>query len=211
MQPKSFTANIFLNEAITTNQRRNYFDILIKNGFLGYDYESCEYIAFGDVLKKYPERPRYLGVHKNTSFGISCAEGNHFITCRIDFDNEDSKIIISITDEFCKITPAFSFGYIDCEGDSPDNFEQHLQNTELTWLFRQNYFGKNFIHKYGADFFLQLPCANVVSVAKNCIRLDLAKDLFSTVGEHLKIAIDNYLKKHSVKVSYYNNVFLSYE
>lgn len=211
MQPKSFTANIFLKEAITENQRRDYFEILIKNDFLGYDYESGNYIAFDDVLKKYPERPRYLGVHKSNSFGISCAEGNHFITCRIDSDNEDSKIIISIIDEFCKITAALSFGYIDCEGDSPDNFEHDLQNTELKWLFKQNYFEVDFIHKYGKDFFLHMPCEGLVFITENCIRVDLSKGLFKIADKHMKETMDDYLQKYGVKARYYNDAFFSYE
>lgn len=200
-----FSSTILLDKIITKSERQKCYDVLVTSNFSGYDYALGINISFEEMLKKYPNRPRYISTYKNENFGISCAEGNDFITCRIDNDSEDSKIITTIIDEFCKIIEEISFSYIDEEGDSPNKFEKTIKNKEIKWLFKYNYFGKDFIEKYGRDFFLQMPCEKAEFITEDIIRIDLCKDIFTTIDKKLMEDIDIYLNKFSIKVHFYNS------
>ena len=99
---KGFTATAILKNSITKKDKQNCISILIKEGFLGYDYELESYVDFNIVLEKYPNRPRYLSKYRNEDFIISCLEGKKYLGYNIDNDGKNSKIIIKVTNEICK-------------------------------------------------------------------------------------------------------------
>ncbi len=51
----------------------------------------------------------------------------------------------------------FKFGYIDLEGDLPPRFSEDIEATRIRWLFWSNYFGKEYVDKFGKVFLLQAP------------------------------------------------------
>ena len=202
---KDFSSLILSNSEISSVKINLCFDFLIKNNFLGYDYESTKYINFSEILHKYPEDPRYNLRYKMEDFGITNPIGKKYLISRIDGESSDSEIIIKGTNEFCKIIQDISFSYIDNEGDSPSKFEDIISKKEIKWLFKYNYFGKDFIEKFGKDFFVNMPCVNQEFISDHIIRIDLCKDLFSPVDKALMKEVSEYLNSFSIKVNFYNH------
>lgn len=203
--PKGFSTRFFLSKEIMKKDKENCINLLIDEGFLGYDYRLNTYVDFKTVLEKYPNRSRYSSRYKNEDFIISCEEGDKYLGYTIDADSNDSKIIIKVTDGFCKIIDTVNFSYIDNVGDLPDAMMKNSDNKEIKWLFKYNYFGKDFIEKFGKEFFINIPCVSQEFISEDIIRIDLCNDIFSPIDKSLMKEVSEYLKKFSIKVSFYNH------
>ena len=201
---KGFSSLMYLLDGLTKQDKINCLSLLNENDILGYLYQEKIYTNFHDVYEKHPDRPRYLSKYKNLDFVVSCDVGNDFIILSIDPHIDYSKIIIKLTDEFNTLFKNTSFCYIDDEGTSPRSLEECIKSNDLKWLFKYNYFGKNFIEKYGKEFFLNMPCENVTLLTDDIIRIDLTKDIFTPIDKELAKKVHAYLKGFDIQVSFYN-------
>ncbi|MFP9115073.1 hypothetical protein ACLI1A_14135, partial [Flavobacterium sp. RHBU_3] len=184
-------------------------NLLVNNGFLGYDYEFQKYEAFQNIFSKYFEKQRYLARYNSEDFVITCAEGKKHLSYLIDSDSNDSRVIIKLTDQICKKVNKIIFSFIDGEGDSPANMQKSVSNIEINWLFKYNYFGMQYIEKYGRDFFENFPCENKEYITEGIIRINLVKDIFEEIDKNLKEKVREYLDHFSIPIKFYNhNKFL---
>jgi hypothetical protein len=203
---KGLSSLTFLTQLITKKQRESCFKILIVHRFEGYDYDDEKYISFEDLFIKKPDKETYSCKYKSTDYIISCSSDDNLILSRTDLESEDSKLTIDLTNQFCKITENIvGFSYIDYEGDPPKNFRAIINQKELKWLFRINYFGKDFIEKFGKDFFINMPCVKQEFISQDVIRIDLCEDIFSPIDKSLMKKVADYLNSFSIKVNFYNH------
>ena len=196
-----FSSLFLLENNLTKNQIAKCFDILRNADFLIRNKEDRSFQSIGS------DNPQGIStfLYNKTYAGISIAESEDFITLRIDKDKNDSPVISMLTNEMCKETGNLIFAYTDGEGDSPTGFQKTTTDTQIKWLFKQNYFGQTYLRKYGRDFFLKIPCVNREQISDDVIRLDLSNDIFSPIDTALKKEIDKYLSGFSLKVRYYNS------
>lgn len=195
---------VFLEQSFTDALRNECLSLLDKMEFKGYDYGDETYIPFNEALKKYPDRKRYMLKYNDEPFGVSCAVDDCFFLFRAGTQSKDSRYIVKVVNAYALMLKAFSFSYIDFEGDPPKKIENIIKIKGIEWLFKYNYFGKNYIEKYGKDFFTNMPCVKHEFITDDIIRIDLVKDIFDEVDEKLKEEINNYLQKHSLKVRFYD-------
>ncbi|MEC4004858.1 hypothetical protein OX283_009345 [Flavobacterium sp. SUN052] len=204
-QYKNICASNYLVYNYTKEETENCFKILIDEGFLGRDYSLNSYVDFKNVLEKYPNRFQYGLRFKNKGFIISNPIDWNCLGYTIDGDSEDSKYIIDITNKFLLVLENSLFSYIDFEADPPKNFNKIITKKEIKWLFKYNYFGKDFIEKFGKDFFINMPCVSHEFITEHIIKIDLVEDIFLPINKLLMNDVSDYLKTFSIDVNFYNH------
>ena len=201
---KGFNTQILLENKLSKMDVKNCFEDFFENHFQAYDYEKNIYSDVKEILEKYPARSRYSLRYKKCDFVLTCNEGKSYLLLLVDRHTDGSELIQKLTNTYVGLLTQTLFSYIDDEGDSPKNLETVVNNTDIKWLFKYNYFGKYYLEKYSKDFFTNMPCVNQEFITDDIIRIDLVKDIFDKTDEKLKTDINDYLEKHSIKIRFYD-------
>lgn len=201
---KGYSTLIILEEKLTKAEKSKCLEYLDITGFEGYDYNLKTTVPFNEVINGDEHRTDYLVKFGGQDFVIFCSEEDDFLTYRIDHSNKSAGIMFEISQEFCDTLNRVSFGYIDVEGDSPKNLYNDVKKAELKWLFKHNYFGKNYLDKFGRAFFENFPCEHREYVTDDIIRIDLCADILSPLNDALKEKVMQYCSSYSFPIKFYN-------
>jgi hypothetical protein len=64
----------------------------------------------------------------------------------------------------------FKYAHIDLEGGLPSEIIEDIENTKISWLFWINYFGKEYVEKYGKDFLLHVLDFNAFELPNGMVK-----------------------------------------
>jgi len=201
---KSFSSLILSKKPISQKQMIEFFEILKKYEFEGYDYNSRRKVDLNVFLENSLNDFQYGLLYKNDDFALSNTINENYVGYTMDNSAEASRIFVNLTNDFCKSLKEISFSYVDDGGSSPKDIESYIKRLEFKWLFKYNYFGKEYLEKYGEDFFLNIPSVSSEFITQDIIRVDLSKDILSPVDVETQKNVSKYLSQFSIKVRYYN-------
>jgi hypothetical protein len=114
----------------------------------------------------------FLGAYRligfNSSFGISSIGFNSDFVPEYEFELQqlaDGRVAF-LKELLIPLNP--NFAYVDASFGIPIT-DTRLERLELRHLFWVNYFGKQFIEKYGRDFFLNTPAWRVEEIGEGIL------------------------------------------
>ena len=196
----------YLTENLHQEEKKRCYEVFIKNKFLAYDYDKKKF-GSPDILlsDKYTNRDRVRLRYKTEDLVFSASKEDDFIISLIDGNNSNSEIILDLSDDFARILSNLKFSYIDNNGDIPKYLDDKVNKLLPGILFKYNYFGLDYINKYGKDFFENFPAVNIKYITENTIRIDLVDNVFGSVSKKLQKQIIEYLQGYNITDVYFYN------
>jgi hypothetical protein len=188
----------YLTNKISSQMKLKIFEALSHYGFLGYDYENNTFVNIEKVIDSFLEYPRHSFRYKTEDFVLFCKEGKDFYSYSIDGGSDNSKIVLELSNKIQSQLQNIQFSFIDLEGDSPDDLRSTIIDLKIKYLFKYNYFGLDYISKFGDQFFLDFPSTKVEFINKELVRIDLTDNIFSPISEITKNLIESYLNSYGI-------------
>jgi hypothetical protein len=201
------SALIYLETKLSLENKIACNRTFIDMGFSAYHYEEERYVDASVLLtEEYLEFDRCSMRYKTEDFVFSSSVNKDFISYSIDGNTDESNVIVSASDRFADILDNFKHAHIDSEGDRPNGLSKTIENLQLKYFFKYNFFGKTFIGKYGRDFFKNFPAEKAEFLSEDVVRIDLVQDVFGTISERTQEKAKNYLNNHGISdVQFYDH------
>jgi hypothetical protein len=196
----------YLSDNITKNEKQECLKVFIDLELLAYDYEQETFVDPNIVLsEEYFDYDSWSFQYKTEDLTFSCSEDENFFGYVIDGDNNNSEIILEISDKLSKIPENLIFLYIDLDGDRPDYLPNSINNVSVNAFFKFNYFGEVYIEKYGKKFFEDFPAKNVLFINDKVVRVDLVDNIFDSISQDTKDKLIKYLRSFNIeKIEFYD-------
>jgi hypothetical protein len=203
---KGISSLTYLTENISQEDKKRCLNVFIENNFLTYNYQNEKHENAALLLSEnYLKRKRYLLLYQTEDFAFTCSNEKNYLTYSVDGDNEHSKIILKVSEQFSKILSNLVFSYIDNSGDNPDNLDTSVNKLLLDNLFKFNYFGLQYLEKYGKSFFENFPAKQVKFISNKIVRINLVDEVFDEISIETKEKVRMYLSKNGIfNVEFYN-------
>jgi hypothetical protein len=163
LSSRGIVARILYSEEFTDGKRILLFGKLAQAGVFCVDALSNEKVNPITYYQTHPSEDFYflsLKSHSILMGFVSVMQGLHF---RVDLDYVQNYMNVELIDSLRQLVEellaffCFSFAHIDLEGDPPSAYLEDTAATDIRWLFWTNYFGENFLKKYGKQFLMQAP------------------------------------------------------
>jgi len=202
---KYLVAGIFLKNPLGYNEKNKVFHILRDKGFYCEDYESEPSKLIDPVVyyEKYQYDESFPLIHENDYGAIAFSTEGDFISFGVEKENY-LEYLIKLVEKFIHEIDDLEFAYIDYEGDPPKKMSESIKKQNLNWLFMINFFGSNFLEKFGKDFFSNLPFSKKNQDSNKTLIVFLANESGNVDPKEVKL-LKKFNKEYRSKIKIYKS------
>jgi hypothetical protein len=203
------------------------------SAFIEHAYQNDEFINAPEIVKswgpsfsfrtitrlKYQDikipRPDYITMH---CVGFRFGESYNYISVLINFNIFDApehtspyfeagtQLLLDLGQEFYQYLKPW-YGWVDHTGFDFLSQESIRDRKELDTLYWVNFFGPQYIEKYGADFFLDAPAWKKQKLADGGVYLQMSEFYTKPVGGEAKRKLQEYFSPSGIHLSSIDNPF----
>lgn len=197
------------SDALARNLGETYWRSLVQLGVPMRPWDADSYELSYNALRKSFDRAERIVLEVGDEESIVSVDretGSLNLTLEVqDLATAGSQgQTLAILDSlFASLAPKFAWA--DADGEYPKGLVDAISNTSIDWIFWCNFYGAEYVKKYGLDFFVRAPFASIHAFAEQGVRGLRG----ATPGGSSATAVEDlrrYLADFKMDVRFYNSL-----